>query len=167
LAEPSIAVKVGRHFGEDVVPDGAVDRGALGRLVFDDPEELGWLEKLLHPHVRRAIAEWADAQARSERTPGLLVAEVPLLLETGMGDTFDYILLVTAPESVRRKRLAAKLTESEFSRRAAQQLDETAKAARCDFVFHNSGSRGRLKDYVSEIFATIIAGDADRSRREP
>ena len=60
-----------------------------------------------------------------------------------MADVFDYILLVTAPEAARRKRLSAKVTASEFSRRAARQLPEPDKAARSDFVVENVGGRER------------------------
>jgi dephospho-CoA kinase len=157
LAEPEIVEELRRHFGESVISDEAVDRPALARVVFRDLEALDWLESLLHPHVRRLVDEWAVEQSRLQSPPALLVAEVPLLFESGFDRDFDYVLLVTAPESVRRRRLVDKMSGSEFGRRSRRQLDETVKAARSDFVIDNGGSRAQLKGAVAEVYAYIVA----------
>jgi dephospho-CoA kinase len=93
----------------------------------------------------------------------LLVVEVPLLFETGMDAVFDQVLLVTAPESVRRKRLVAKLTDSEFRKRTAQQLDERAKAARSDFIFANTGSRKHMKEFIAETYTAVIVAAGEQN----
>jgi len=157
LEEQAIIARVGRHFGGDVLADEQIDRPALAGVVFNDASELVWLENLLHPHVKRLVDTWAREQEARRPRPPLLVAEVPLLFETGMGDVFDYVLLVTAPEPTRRRRLSAKLTASEFSRRMARQLPEDEKAARSRFVFENVGGRAALKRFVGEMYATILA----------
>jgi len=146
------------HFGDAVVDDaGVVSRPALAAVVFSDDAELRWLEDLLHPHVREAVASWADAQAKVHPRPALVAVEVPLLFETGYADAFDYTMLITAPEDVRRRRLTAKLTDSQFSRRVSQQLPEEEKAARSDFVFVNVGGRKELKEFVGRTVATILS----------
>jgi len=157
LEEQAIISRVERHFGGGVLEDEQIDRPALAQVVFSDAGELVWLESLLHPHVKRLIDVWAREQEARRPRPPLLVAEVPLLFETGMADVFDYVLLVTAPEAARRKRLSAKVTASEFSRRAGRQLPEAEKIGRCDFVADNIGGRERLKRYVGEVYATILA----------
>jgi dephospho-CoA kinase len=160
LSEPAVVARIGRHFGDGAVAGDEVDRPALARLAFSDAGELDWLEGLLHPHVKRRIGAWArEQEARSPR-PALLVIEIPLLFESGMEDAFDHVLLVTAPEATRRKRLTAKLTASEFGRRSARQLPEAEKAARSDYVFDNSGSRRRLKQFLAETYADILAAAA-------
>ena len=164
LGEASIVGRIERRHGDAVVSDDAVDRAALAQVVFDDAAELAWLEKLLHPQVRRLIGEWASGQEGLSQRPALLVAEVPLLFESGMEGEFDHVLLITAPEAVRRKRLAAKLTESQFRRRAARQIDEADKAVRSDFVFENGTVRLRLKDFMAEVYAQILADAAPRRR---
>ena len=68
-------------------------------------------------------------------------------------------MLVTAPDDVRRRRLTAKLTDSEFRRRRAQQMPEEEKIARSDFVFDNTGSRKELREFVGQTVASILAGD--------
>ena len=167
LGRSEIAAQLGDHFGPAVLAeDGAVDRPAVARIVFDDPEELAWLEGVLHPHVRRRLDDWARKAERARPRPPLLVAEVPLLYETGLDAAFDYVLLVTAPPDVRRRRVAAKLTDSEFARRLEQQLPEEEKVARADFVLHNTGSRRRLKEFVGETVARIISAAAAGERAE-
>jgi dephospho-CoA kinase len=148
------------HFGE-VVVDGAggVSRPALAGIVFADQAELRWLEGLLHPYVRQAVDDWVAVQHRARPRPALLVVEVPLLFETGFSDRFDCIMLITAPEEVRRRRLTAKLTDSEFSGRLAQQLPEGEKIARSHFVFDNAGTRRELRDFVGQAVASILAGE--------
>jgi dephospho-CoA kinase len=161
LAEKTVVDRVERHFGPGFVAGEVVDRPALAHLVFEDDEALGWLEKLLHPRVRRRVEEWARAQEALTQRPPLLVAEVPLLFESGLDDGFDYVMLVTAPEALRRKRLTAKLTKSQVTHRAERQIDEAVKAAGSDFVFDNRSSRRDLKEFVAEAYAQIIAAGAD------
>lgn len=152
--------RIREHFG-DVVVDGAggISRPALAGIVFSDEAELRWLEDLLHPYVREAVAEWVERQQRARPRPALAVVEVPLLFETGFEQRFDFIMLITAPDDVRRKRVTAKLTDSEFRRRRAQQMSEEEKVRRSDFVFDNSGSRKDLREFVGQTAASILAGD--------
>ena len=152
--------RIREHFG-DVVVDGAggISRPALAGVVFADETELRWLEDLLHPYVRDAVAEWVERQQGARPRPALVVVEVPLLFETGFEQRFDFIMLITAPDDVRRKRVTAKLTDSEFRRRRAQQMPEDEKVRRSDFVFDNSGSRKDLREFVGQTVASILAGD--------
>jgi dephospho-CoA kinase len=152
--------RVRERFG-DVVVDGAggISRPALAGIVFADEAELRWLEDVLHPFVREAVATWIAAQQKARPRPALIVVEVPLLFETGFEQRFDYVMLITAPSDVRRKRLTAKLTDSEFSRRRAQQMPEEEKIKRSDFVFDNTGSRKALREFVRQTVASILAGE--------
>jgi dephospho-CoA kinase len=157
LDRHDITERIADRFGDAVLHEGVVDRPALAQIVFNDDACLDWLEDLLHPEVKRMIGEWARSYESLAPRPPLLVAEIPLLFESGMEGVFDYVLLITAPEPARRKRLAAKLTESQFTRRAERQIDEAEKAARSDFTFDNSASRRHLKEYLGEVYARILA----------
>ena len=152
--------RIREHFGDAVVDGaGGISRPALAGIVFSDQTELRWLEDLLHPFVRAAVAEWVERQQKARPRPALIVVEVPLLFETGFDQRFDYIMLVTAPDDVRRKRLTAKLTDSEFRRRRAQQMPEQEKIARSDFVYDNTGSRKALREFLGQTVASILAGE--------
>jgi dephospho-CoA kinase len=145
---PDIVAAIRERYGERVM---------AGAVVFKDLDELQWLEGLLHPQVRATVDAWAAEQQKAHPRPALIVAEVPLLFETGMSGVFDYIMLITAPEDLRRRRLTAKLTDSEFARRLAQQMPEEEKVARSDFVFVNKGARKALKEFAQEAVASILA----------
>ena len=152
--------RIREHFGDAVVDGaGGLSRPALAGIVFADEAELRWLEDLLHPFVRDAVSGWIEEQRKARPRPALIVVEVPLLFETGFEQRFDYVMLITAPDDVRRRRLAAKLTDSEFRRRRAQQMPEEEKVRRSDFVFDNTGSRKRLREYVGQTVASILAGE--------
>ena len=71
--------------------------------------------------------DWVEEQQKRRPRPALIVVEVPLLFETGFEQRFDHIMLITAPDDVRRRRVTAKLTDSEFRRRRAQQMPEDEK----------------------------------------
>jgi dephospho-CoA kinase len=159
-SRPEIVAAIRERYGDEVAHDDTVNRRALARIVFHELRELQWLEGLLHPHVRAAVGLWAAEQERATPRPSLLVAEVPLLFETDMERDFDFTILITAPADLRRRRLAAKLTDSEFARRLSQQMPEEEKLARSDFAFANAGSRKNLKAFVGETAARILAGEA-------
>ncbi|MFA4964624.1 MAG: dephospho-CoA kinase [Thermoleophilia bacterium] len=159
-SRPDIVAAVRERYDAEVVVGDVVNRPALARIVFHDLEELQWLERLLHPHVRTAVAEFAAGQEAVAPRPALVVAEVPLLFETGFAEAFDYVVLITAPPDIRRRRLTAKLTASEFGRRLKQQMPEDEKIARSDFVFHNTGTRKELRDFVGETVAHVLAAAA-------
>ncbi len=156
---PAIIAAIQARYGHKVMTGAHVNRQALAGIVFGDPDELDWLEQLLHPHVFAAVDEWAVAQHEVKPRPAVIAAEVPLLFETGAETAFDFVMLITAPPEVRRRRLTAKLTDSEFERRLAQQMPEAEKIARSDFVFHNTGERKALREFVGQTVAQILAGD--------
>src|SRR5262245_28664510 len=92
------------RFGRVIVgSDGELDRAALRAIVFGDAQARGDLERIVHPAVRARTAELAE----SARTKGVrvMVHDIPLLFESADPDTFDRIVLVDAPASVRRDRL--------------------------------------------------------------
>lgn len=158
-AEPEVVEAVAARYGEAMRDGTGIDRPALAAVVFRDDDELRWLEDLLYPRVRRAIEAWAADRQQARPRPALLAVEVPLLFESGMETLFDEVMLVTAPADTRRRRVAAKLTGSDFARRLARQMPEEEKVARSRFVYHNTGSRKELRDFVGQVVAQMLAGD--------
>ena len=156
---PAIIAAIQARYGQKAVSGAHVNRQALAGIVFRDQSELQWLEQLLHPHVYAAVDEWAVAQHKIRPRPAVIAAEVPLLFETGMETAFDFVMLITAPAELRRRRLTEKLTDGEFERRLAQQMPDDEKIARSDFVFHNTGERKALREFVGQTVAQILVGD--------
>ena len=117
-----------------VVRDGAVDRAALGKLVFDDPPALCRLEAILHPMVRAAEGEFLGRASR--RGAALVVLDIPLLFETGGARRCDAVCVVSAPRLVQRRRVLVRpgMTEATFEAIDARQLADAVKRRRADFL---------------------------------
>src|SRR5262245_3176000 len=127
------------EFGPDVLtPTGELDRPALGRLVFADPQRRQALEGLIHPRVRARSAEIiASAPADA-----VVVNDIPLLVETGQAKNFPLVIVVLASEQTRVDRLARDRGMSEQDARAriaAQATDEQRRAV-ADVVIVNDAT---------------------------
>jgi dephospho-CoA kinase len=147
-----------------VVRDGAVDRAALGRRVFNDPAALRRLEAILHPLVRAATARFI-ARARSRRQD-LVVLDIPLLFETGGEERCDAVVVVSAPAFVQRARVLARpgMTEARLAQILAQQTPDEEKRARADFVVETGlGKRYTLCRIAETV--SILRSHAGNRRR--
>jgi dephospho-CoA kinase len=147
------------RWGEEVAPDGAVDRARVGAIVFADPEELRWLEATLHPLVGARTAAWRETLPAETK---VAVLEVPLLFETGMESLFDATICVVAPAEVRAQRAGARGT-SELAAREARQLSQEEKAARATYVVRNQGSLDELESELAAILSDIGATTREES----
>ncbi len=146
-ADEETITRIVERFGRDVLKESGVDRRALGRKVFGDPEALQDLEEILHPLVRR------ETRRRIEDSGAdLFVAEIPLLFEGARSGTFDYTVALTAPEE-RRQAWAAERGVDEVALRAieARQLPQEEKARRADVVVQNDGGLDRLREQADEL----------------
>jgi dephospho-CoA kinase len=141
-------------FGPDVVgPDGALDRPALGRVVFADPAARARLESIVHPRVR-ALADAAFAAAAPD---AVVVNDVPLLVEAGLADRYDVVVVVTTrPETqlARLTELRGMAADDARARIAAQATPEQRLAV-ADIVIANDGTREQLAARVDEIWAEL------------
>ena len=92
------AEEVARRFGQDILtPAGEIDRGKLAGIVYQDPEKLTWLNKVVHPAVRKRIQE-AIEKYRSLCPDGLVVVESALLQEGGLESVCDEVWLIDADD---------------------------------------------------------------------
>jgi dephospho-CoA kinase len=148
--DPGVRAALRERYGDRVFAGGEVDRAALGRIVFADPDELAWLEGLLHPRTMARTEAWFEEVAQSAEPPALAVNEVPLLYETGSEDRFDAVVVVTAPRAVRESRAGERLDERE-----ARLLPDEEKTRRADFAYFNDGSLDDLDRFVREVVDTL------------
>ena len=142
------------RFGDAVIaPDGSLDRAALARIVFADDEARAALEAIVHPEVRRRIAESVAAHAE---TDDVVVVDSPLLIETGAHEGFEVVVVVTAPIAERVARLAARgMSEDDVLARDAAQMPLEEKAALADVVVNNDGSLDDLEGKVDRLWADL------------
>ena len=146
------------RWGADVAPGGELDRGRIAALVFDRPEQLAWLEGLLHPLVGERVAEWRAALPDDLEVG---VVEVPLLFEGEMAEAFDATIAIVADDEVRAERAGARGT-GELEGRSARQLSQGEKAARATFVVHNRGSLEELGAELRALYPRLVAAGPAR-----
>ncbi|HSC58780.1 MAG TPA: dephospho-CoA kinase [Gemmatimonadales bacterium] len=130
-----------QRFGKDVLlPSGELDRAALRGLVMGDDDALAALNGIVHPAVRRRREQLvAEAKARGD---AVVVNDIPLLFEAADPAAFDLVVLVDAPEPVRRQRLIQHrdLSTEEADRMIGAQIPSERKRERADLVIENTGT---------------------------
>jgi dephospho-CoA kinase len=134
-SEPLLG-RLRERWGEELAPDGTVDRARVGEIVFADPGELAWLEAQVHPLVGERIGAWLMSLPTDAE---VAVVEVPLLFESGMEGVFDTTVAVVTSDEVRRARAEAR-GHALVGERDARQLPQDEKARRAAHTVENDGS---------------------------
>jgi dephospho-CoA kinase len=139
------------RWGEEIAPDGSIDREMVGEIVFNDREQLAWLESVTHPRVGAHVLEW---QRSLDPAVEIAVVEVPLLFEAAMEDAFDATVAVVAADELRDARLRER-GQGGHERREARQLDQEEKARRADHVIRNDASLQELESEVKRVIELL------------
>ena len=148
--EPGLAA-VREAFGSSVISNsGKLDRRALRKLVFANPEDRRRLEAILHPLIRGRTSEKLDQLD----APYALVV-VPLLFETGFEAFVDRVAVVDCPRDVQLERLRARdgIDNAEAEAMLSAQANRDTRLARADDVIDNSGDWERTRERVRELDA--------------
>jgi dephospho-CoA kinase len=157
IGTPGLARVVDRFSSSVLATDGSLDRPKLGRLVFAGDsaaaKALADLNAIVHPLVGARTAELIAEVDPS----GVVVYDVPLLVETGRGEGFDAVLVVDAPVELRIERLAGRgLAREDALSRMARQATDAERRAVATVVLDNSGSVAQLWQQVDRAWAEII-----------
>jgi dephospho-CoA kinase len=155
---------VARRF-PDVVKDGAVDRPALGRIVFADKAALAALEAIIHPLVFEAQKRFLHIHAL--RRTRLVVLDIPLLFEAGGYQRCDATLVVSAPALVQRQRVLRRpgMTPEKFAGILAQQMPDAEKRRRADVVIPTGLGKHLTFRRLGRAVATLKAAKRRPRRR--
>jgi dephospho-CoA kinase len=124
-----------KHFGEDVYTNEQLNRSKLAAIVFADPAKLELLNQLVHPPTIRDAEEWMKKQSAP-----YAVKEAALLFESGSAGGLDLIVGVSAPLSLRLKRVMDRdsVSREAVLERMKHQINEEMKMKLCDFVIQNN-----------------------------
>ena len=155
VGTPAFRAIVERWGTSVLAADGAIDRGALRRVVFSDSQQLEHLNKIVHPAVERMrVALVEQARQRGDR---VVVCDIPLLFEKKMTGKFDRIVLVDAPRPVRLERLVRErgLRETEAMDMIVAQMPAELKRARADFIIDNDDTLAALDRQVAEVWSSL------------
>ena len=146
-------------FGPDVLAaDGSLDRDKMAAVVFTDPAARSRLNAIVHPLVGARTFELIAAAADAD-PHAVVVNDVPLLVEAGLQDRYDAIVVVASKPETQISRLVEQrgMTEADAAARIAAQAPLADKLAVADFVIDNDGDRATLAARVEQVWADLAA----------
>jgi dephospho-CoA kinase len=173
LMQPGEAVynEVVRHFGREILnPDGSVNRAKLAEVAFGPASDaegkrasrIEELNRIVHPVVIRSQDEWMHAISLQD-PQGVAIVEAALLLEAGVANHFDRLIVVTCGAEQRvlrfaaRQRIAVEAARKEVVRRMAAQLPDEEKIKAADHVIDNSGSLDQTREQAHQLWEKLRA----------
>lgn len=146
--------------GESILlPDKTIDRARLAELVFNDRDKLAKLNNIVHPRVGSRFVILSE-NIKVNDPEAVIIYDIPLLVETGMEDIVDLVLLVYVPRGVQIDRLQRRdnlsRAEAELRLEAQMPLEEKKKFA--DVIIDNSGSITETASQVDSFWEQLSQG---------
>jgi len=156
LKKNGAAVKPIAKIFPQALKNGAINRAALGHIVFHHPARLPRLEKILHPLVHKVEREFLR-KAREKKAKAA-VLEIPLLFETGAQKRCDYVICVTAPQKIQHTRVMRRpgMTRAKLKGIYERQMPDTKKRKLADFVVDTGGTRAGTKRQLRLVLRRIL-----------
>jgi dephospho-CoA kinase len=155
-----------RAFGPGVLqPDGSLDRGRLGDVVFGSPELRARLNAIVHPRVAARMTEQESAAGPD----AIVVHDVPLIAENNLAGAYDVVVVVDAPPETQAERLGRLrgMSREQATARMAAQASREQRLAIADIVIDNSGSLAELDRQVGDLWLELRRHAASGSARSP
>jgi dephospho-CoA kinase len=159
LGLESTKSQIRQRFGDQVFDNqGAIDRRALGRMVFgtgrEERQARAALEQIVHPLIKQRL-EQAIASAQSDPRVEAIILDAAILLEAGWRQICDALIYIDVPAAQRWERVSRTRgwSEAEFRSREASQLSLDSKLAAADYIIENSGA----PEVAVEQFLTILS----------
>ena len=144
------------QFGDGILSSACmeIDRARLAEIVFADKAKLAALNAIVHPVIVKEIADTLEALAGTDE---IVILDAALIVELGLEDTLDRLIVVTASRDVRRKRLRESrgMTDAQVEERMRAQLPADALIAKADIVVHNDGSIADLQAEADRVWAEL------------
>lgn len=153
-----------KEFGQQILTENnTLDRPKLAGIIFTDAGRRQILNSILHPFIISSVRQQI-AEIGAREPDALVVVDVPLLIECGLQDDFDEVIVVWTPREAQIKRLMERdgLPEAEARQRLAAQLPLDQKRAYATFVVKNDADQKKTEAQVRRIFSDLKRG---RGRR--
>ncbi|MEJ2100751.1 MAG: dephospho-CoA kinase [Desulfobacterales bacterium] len=144
-------------FGESILlPDGEINRTALGDLIFNDPRKKQLLNKIIHPQVGKETHRQLKHIEKSN-PHALVILDIPLLLESGMHKDLSEVIVVYTPEHIQIKRLMVRdhISQKNALARIRSQMPIEKKKKLATIVIDNSGPLEHTRKQTLEIFQRL------------
>ncbi len=150
-------LEIVQHFGSEIIEKDILNRKKLGVIVFQNANELKWLEDFLHPLIRECMLKKAYELEKNHQAYFL---DIPLFFEVGGKKCYPVskVVLIYAPRVLQIERLLErdKLKEAEILQRLACQIDIEQKRAMSDYIIDNSSSLKDLNEQVERFLKTLL-----------
>lgn len=161
---PGLAAVVERFGAAVLTDDGALDRAALGSIIFGDATERAALNAIVHPEVRRLYRAHVDRIAEAD-PDAIVVYDVPLLVEARAADEFALVVVAHAPAEVRVDRLVERrgLDRASAQARVQAQASDAERLALADVVIDTSGTLESTIEQVDALWRRLVADRAVRT----
>jgi dephospho-CoA kinase len=153
------------QFGDEILVPGTmdVDRKRLASIVFSDPNKLAALNAIVHPVILRGIADHLELLRNTDE---VVVIDAALLVDMGVKDLVDALIVVKASPDARRKRLITRgMTAADIDARMAAQVSEEKLMERADIVVTNDRSLEHLSGEADRAWQEIQARKVTKARR--
>ncbi len=158
LKEPDVREILVQRWGSEVYEGDMPDYARIARIVFNNRQELEFLNSLIHPMVLSRFQIIVDTSKEE-----VLFFEIPLLFEAGLRDCFDFVVSVYCRPEIQLKRLAErnKASYDEMLIRIEAQMSQDARLLLSDHLIDNSGNYESLKNSV-DLLVQLIANIPQR-----
>jgi dephospho-CoA kinase len=166
LKEPALKERIVARWGPSVLgPDGRIDRGKLGAVVFADPAARRELETIVQPWIGERLRSEIE-KAQADPAVAFVVLDAAVMLEAGWGAAVDWLIYVHAPRAVRLARVAEQRgwSAAEIGARERAQLPLTEKAARADVAVDNSGPSEQLEPQLDRVLERLVGSGSAKRR---
>ncbi len=155
---PAALEQIRSWWGTDTIAnDGTADRAAIGRIVFDQPDQLARLERLIHPQVH---AHRQKLHQLFQQNPDTLaiVEDCPLLIEAGLDEACDAIIFVSAPKATRLARVRTERgwSQDDLEKREKNQIGLDKKADMADYVVENGAADTLCLPQIRRVLSQIL-----------
>lgn len=162
--------EVVRRFGREILnPDCTVNRAKLAEIAFGSGAGEGQrasriqeLNRIVHPAVIRSQEDWMQAIGLQD-PHGVAIVEAALLIEAGVSDHFDRLIVVTCSADQRvarfaeRQKVGVEIARKEVLRRMGAQLPDEEKVKAADYVIDNSGSLAQTREQAAQVWEKLRA----------
>lgn len=148
-------LEIVEHFGEEILDEeGFIDREALGRIVFDDERQRTVLNAITHPRILEEIASQLELLATAD---GVVVLDVPLLVEMGARRDYDAVVVVAAHPATQVDRLVRTrgLSPDQARKRVDAQAPLEAKLEAATHVIWNEGTVEEVRARADEVWTEL------------
>ena len=154
--DESLVGKLVNAFGNVLNDDGTLNRSELAKKAFSSPENTVLLNQIMHPTINNLIEAEAEKAFEAHK---VVIVDAAAIIESGFADKCDILVVVTAPEEIRKIRIMARdaITEENAIIRIKGQKDDVFYLSKADFIIENNGDDDELKSNLSVLEKEIFA----------